>query len=159
MCGGWHDAAVTPPPTPTPRAAPAPAPRMAGRRGLLGAGGRFVVTGLLVLPVSLGLHLLATRGGVDVHTSRVASYVVGTVLVTMVNRHWTFRTPGVRRAAGWVALLYAVTFVVVMASHALALAVLPAVVAAPWVVAAAWFVSQGLGTTVNFAVLRGLVFR
>lgn len=161
MCEGWHDAAVTPPPTPTPGPVPGPVPGpgTAGRRGLLGAGGRFVVTGLLVLPVSLGLHLLATRAGVDVHTSRVASYVVGTVLVTVVNRLWTFRTPGVRRACGWVALLYAVTFVVVMATHALALAVLPAVVAAPWVVAAAWFVSQGLGTTVNFAVLRGLLFR
>jgi putative flippase GtrA len=138
---------------------PAPSSGTAARRGVLGAGGRFVVTGLLVLPLSLGLHLLATGAGLDVHASRVASYVVGTVLVSVVNQLWTFRAPGVRGAAGWVVLLYAVTFVVVIATHALALAVLPAIVAAPWVVAAAWFVSQGLGTTVNFAVLRGLVFR
>ena len=128
-------------------------------RGLLAGGARFLATGVVVLPLSLGLHLALVAAGVDMHVSRVLSYVAGTALVTVLHRRWTFGTPGVRGAAGWVALLYATTFVVVVVSHGVAVAVLPAVVATPWVVAAAWLVSQGLGTTVNFLVLRGLVFR
>jgi putative flippase GtrA len=125
----------------------------------LGGGARFLVTGLVVLPLSLGLHLLAVRAGLDVHASRVLSYVVGTALVTVLHRRWTFAAPGVRGATLWVALLYATTFVVVVLTHALAIHLLPAVLAPAWVVGTAWLVSQGLGTTVNFLVLRGLVFR
>jgi putative flippase GtrA len=128
-------------------------------RSLLGGGARFLATGLVVLPLSLGLHLVAVRAGLDVHASRVLSYVVGTALVAVLHRRWTFAAPGVRGATLWVAALYATTFVVVVVTHGLAISLLPAVVAAPWVVGTAWLVSQGLGTTVNFLVLRGLVFR
>ncbi|MDD7921243.1 GtrA family protein [Actinomycetospora callitridis] len=129
------------------------------RQGLVDGGARFLVTGLVVLPLSLGLYLGAVRVGGDPHVARVLSYVVGTALVAVLHRRWTFRTPGVRGALGWTALLYATTFAVVLITHGLALAVLPAVVAAPWITAGAWCVSQGLGTTINFLLLRGVVFR
>ncbi|HWN28902.1 MAG TPA: GtrA family protein, partial [Actinomycetospora sp.] len=122
-------------------------------------GARFLATGLVVLPLSLGLNLVAVRAGLDVHASRVLSYVVGTALVAVLHRRWTFAAPGVRGATLWVAGLYAATFVVVVLTHGIAIALLPAVEATPWVVGADWLVSQGLGTTVNFLVLRGLVFR
>ncbi|HSK62088.1 MAG TPA: GtrA family protein [Actinomycetospora sp.] len=138
---------------------PVGAPPAARGRDLLGGGARFLATGLVVLPLSLGLHLVAVRAGLDVHVSRVLTYVVGTALVTVLHRRWTFGAPGVRGATLWVAGLYATTFVVVVLTHGLAIALLPAVVAAPWVVGTAWLVSQGLGTAVNFLVLRGFVFR
>ena len=126
---------------------------------IVGGGARFLATGLVVLPLSLGLHLVAVRAGLDVHASRILSYVVGTALVTVLHRRWTFAAPGVRGATLWVAVLYATTFVVVVLTHGLAISLLPAVVTAPWVVGTAWLVSQGLGTAVNFLVLRGLVYR
>jgi putative flippase GtrA len=98
-----------------------------------------------VLPLSLGLYLGAVGIGVDPDVARVLSYVVGTALVAVLHRRWTFRTPGVRGALAWTALLYATTFAVVLITHGLALAVLPMVVAAPWITAGAWRVSQGLG--------------
>jgi putative flippase GtrA len=112
-----------------------------------------------VLPLSLGLHLALVRAGLDVHLARVLSFVAGTALVSVLHRRWTFRTAGARGAAGWMALLSAVTFAVVVLTHGLALAALPSVVGGGWVVPAAWVVSQGLGTTVSFAVLRGAVLR
>jgi putative flippase GtrA len=99
------------------------------------------------------------HGGLDVHLARVLSFVAGTALVSVLHRRWTFRSPGVRGAAGWMALVSAGTFVVVLLTHALALAALPSVLGEGWVVAAAWSVSQGLGTAVNFVVLRGAVLR
>jgi hypothetical protein len=95
----------------------------------------------------------------DPHVARDLSYLDGTALVAPLHRHWTFRTAGVRGALGWTALVYATTFAVVLITHGLAFAVLPAVVAAPCIMAGAWCVSQGLGTTINFLVLRGAVFR
>jgi putative flippase GtrA len=133
--------------------------RVVARQGLVDGGARFLATGLVVLPLSLGLYLGSVRVGVDPHVARVLSYVVGTALVAVLHRRWTFRTPGVRGALAWTALLYATTFAVVLITHGLALAVLPMVVAAPWITAGAWCVSQGLGTTINFLILRGAVFR
>lgn len=125
----------------------------------MGGVARFLVTGLVALPLSLGLYLGAVALGVDALAARVLSYLAGTTLVAVLHRRWTFRTAGVRGALGWTALLYATTFAVVVAAHGLALALLPAVVAAPWVAVTAWLVSQGLGTAINFLVLRGAVFR
>lgn len=121
--------------------------------------GRFLSSGLVVLPLSLGIYLGAVRAGIDVHLARVVSSVVGTAVVAVLHRYWTFGRPGVRGAAGWVALLYATTFVVVVLTHGLALILLPAVVTAPWAVVGAWLVSQGLGTVVNFLTLRSAIFR
>jgi putative flippase GtrA len=125
----------------------------------VGGIARFLATGLVVLPLSLGLYLAAVHLGVDALAARALSSVVGTALVAVLHRRWTFRTAGVRGALGWTALLYAATFAVVLVSHGIALALLPAVVAAPAIAVTAWVVSQGVGTAINFLVLRGAVFR
>ncbi|MEJ2864753.1 GtrA family protein [Actinomycetospora flava] len=127
--------------------------------GLVAAGARYLTAGLVVLPLSLGLHLVLVRAGVDVHLARVLSFVTGTALISVLHRRWTFRSRGVRGAAGWMVLLSATTFAVVVLTHGLALAALPALLEEAWVVPAAWFVSQGVGTTVTFLVLRGAVLR
>jgi putative flippase GtrA len=75
----------------------------------------------------------------------------------VLHRRWTFRTSGVRGAAGWVVLLYAAIFAVVVITHGLAIAALPD--ASWWVAPAAWLVSQGAGTTITFLVLDRAVFR
>ncbi|MDD7939484.1 GtrA family protein [Actinomycetospora lutea] len=99
------------------------------------------------------------HAGVDVHLARVLSFVAGTAVISVLHRRWTFRSSGVRGAAAWMAALSAVTVVVVLLGHGLALAALPSVVPDGWVVPAAWVASQGLGTTVTFLVLRGAVLR
>ena len=129
------------------------------RRGLVGGIARFLATGLVVLPLSLTVYLAAVALGVDALAARVLSYAVGTVLVAVLHRRWTFRTAGVRGALGWTALLYAATSAVVVVTHGVALALLPAVVAAPAIAVTAWVVSQGVGTAITFLVLRGAVFR
>jgi putative flippase GtrA len=63
------------------------------RRGLVDGGARFVVTGLAVLPLSLGLYPGSVRVGVDPHVARVLSYVVGIALAAVLHRRWTFVPP------------------------------------------------------------------
>lgn len=133
--------------------------RGSSRRGLVSGVARFLGTGLVVLPLSLGLYLGAVALGVDPLAARVLSSVVGTALVALLHRRWTFRTAGVRGALGWTALLYVATSAVVVVTHGIALALLPVVVAAPVIAVAAWVVSQGVGTAITFLVLRGAVFR
>ena len=127
-----------------------------GRRELVQQLLRFTAVGGVGAVVDLSVYLLALHLGVWVYAARALSFVCGTVTAYVLNRRWAFRVDsGARRAAGF-ALLYGTTFFVIIAVNAGALAVLPD---RWWTVTAAWALSQGLGTTCNFVMLRLVVFR
>ncbi len=126
------------------------------RDGLLRQLTRFVAVGALSAVVDLSVYTLGLHLGLATWLARAISFVCGTTTAYVLNRRWAFgveRSSG--RAAGFV-LLYATTFGVVVGVNALALLWLPE---RWWAPTLAWAVSQGLGTAVNFVVLRTVVFR
>jgi len=126
------------------------------RRTVLGQATRFAVVGVLGAVVDLSTYSLALHLGLGTTASRALSFCAGTATAYALNRRWAFGVEGsTGRAAGF-AVLYATTFVVILTTNALALALLPD---RWWTVTLAWALSQGLGTTCNFVVLRTVVFR
>ncbi len=126
------------------------------RDGLLRQLTRFVAVGALSAVVDLAVYTLGLHLGLPTWAARAISFVCGTTTAYALNRRWAFAVESSSgRAAGFV-LLYATTFTVVLAVNALALLWLPQ---ESWTTTAAWVVSQGVGTAVNFVVLRTVVFR
>src|SRR3712207_2421355 len=124
--------------------------------GLLGQLLRFGVVGGFSALVDLGVYTLCLHFGLTTYVARALSFTAGTTTAYFLNRRFTFDSAGgAGRAAGF-AVLYATTFVVILAVNALALVVLRD---GSWKVTLAWAISQGLGTAVNFVMLRLVVFR
>lgn len=126
------------------------------RRGFLGQASRFVAVGIIGALIDSGVYALGLHLDVWVHAARAISFVCGTAAAYALNRRWAFRASGGARRAASYAALYGVMFFVILGANALALALFPA---AWWAVPLAWIVSQGLGTTCNFVMLRTVVFR
>ena len=130
---------------------------MVSNGGATRQASRFVLVGALCALLDYGSYSALLEFGVWVHAAKAASFTLGTTAAFFLNRRFTFgvATGGVRQVAGF-ALLYLSTFAVNILVNALALHLLP-----PFRVeyAVAWLVAQGLATAVNFAVLRGAVFR
>jgi putative flippase GtrA len=117
---------------------------------------RFLLVGGVSALVDYGSYQLLLWLGVWVHLAKALSFIAGTTTAYLLNRRWTFRAPGSRaRFAGFVAL-YATTFCLNVGVNALALYLLPP---SPWEITIAFVIAQGTATTVNFLVLRGLIFR
>ena len=127
-----------------------------GRDGLLGQLVRFAVVGALGAVVDLSVYTLGVHLGLSYLVARAVSFVFGTATAYALNRRWAFRSEGGARRATGFALLYGTTFFVILGVNALALALLPD---AWWKVTLAWAISQGVGTAVNFVMLRTVVFR
>ncbi len=123
---------------------------------LLGQLVRFTVVGLFSAVVDFGVYTLALHLGLWVHAARALSFVCGTTTAYVLNRRWAFQVEGSSRQALGFVLLYGTTFFVILGVNALALAVLPD---RWWTVTLAWALSPGLGTVVNFVMLRTVVFR
>lgn len=117
---------------------------------------RFAVVAGLAAAVDLTIYHLALGAGLWDHAARALSFVVGTTLAYVLNRRWSFSVAHSRRRVAEFTALYGTTFFVVLALHALALAVLPV---AWWTTTAAWALSQAFGSTCNFIMLRLVVFR
>ncbi len=119
--------------------------------------GRFILVGALCALVDFGSYSALLAFGIWAHAAKAASFALGTTTAYFLNRRFTFgvSTGGVRQVSQF-ALLYSATFVVNVLTNALALQLLP-----PFRLeyAMAWLIAQGLATTVNFAVLRAVVFR
>ncbi len=126
------------------------------RRELVHQVLRFGLVGVLGAVVDLSVYLGALHLGLQTHLARTLSFVCGTATAYALNRRWAFRVEGGRRRAIGFSLLYGTTFLVIIGVNAGALAVLPDRL---WAVPVAWAVSQGLGTTCNFVMLRLVVFR
>jgi putative flippase GtrA len=127
-----------------------------GRRGVLGSLVRFGIVGAFSAVVDLSVYTVALHLGATTYVARAISFAAGTATAYALNRRWAFRVSGGSRRATGFALLYGTTFAVILGVNALALVVLPD---SSWKVTLAWAISQGIGTTVNFVMLRLVVFR
>ncbi len=128
------------------------------RIGLASQLARFVVIGGFCALVDFGVYQLLLHLGVWVHLAKACSFVAGTTTAYFLNRRFTFaaaRTGGAAQVGGF-ALLYTVTFFVNVGTNALLLALLPA---SGWEIPLAWVIAQGTATTINFVMLRTVVFR
>ncbi len=128
----------------------------AGRDGLLRQLTRFVVVGAFSAVVDLAVYTLGLHLGLPTYAARAVSFVCGTSTAYVLNRRWAFAVESSSGRAARFAALYATTFGVVLGVNALALLWLPQ---AWWTTTTAWVISQGVGTAVNFVVLRTVVFR
>lgn len=126
------------------------------RPGVTGQLLRFGIVGAFSALVDFSVYALGLHLGLATHLARAISFVAGTTTAYALNRRWAFAVSGGARRATAFALLYGTTFAVILSVNAAGLAVLPDTW---WRVPAAWAISQGVGTTVNFVMLRLVVFR
>lgn len=124
--------------------------------GLAGQLARFVVVGGFSALVDYGVYQALLGVGLDPSAAKAVSFGCGTTTAYLLNRRFTFRAAGgTGRFAAFLAL-YAVSFAVNVGVNALMLGVLPAL---PLRVTLAWVLAQGTATTINFVMLRAVVFR
>lgn len=128
------------------------------RAGLVRQLTRFVMVGGFCALVDSGAYWLLLHAGTWVHLAKALSFIAGTTTAYFLNKRFTFAGATDRGAsqAGGFALLYTVTFFVNVGTNALMLELLPTM---RWEYAIAWVVAQGVGTTINFVMLRTVVFR
>lgn len=122
---------------------------------------RFVVTGGLSAVVDFGLLVVGMNLlGLDATLAKAISFVAGTTTAYLINRRWTFvAAPSKRRFAAVVAL-YGLTFALQVGLFTLVHAWLLANWGSQTLAQVIGFViAQGVATTVNFIVQRGLIFR
>lgn len=139
-----------------------PAPDAASDRlGLRTQLVRFVATGGLSAVVDLGLLVvLMNLAGLDHTPAKAASFVAGTTTAYLINRRWTFVAEPSKRRFAAVMALYALTFALQVGLFA---------VLYPWLLVlwgsrpaaqvVGFVIAQGVATTVNFIVQRGVIFR
>jgi putative flippase GtrA len=131
-------------------------PRPATPPALVSQLTRFVLVGGLSAMVDYGIYQLLLHLGVWVHLAKGLSFIAGTTTAYLLNRRWTFQAPGSRRRFVAFLFLYGTTFFVNVGMNALALALLPD---SPWRITIAFVIAQGTATTINFVVMRTLIFR
>lgn len=124
-------------------------------RSLHGQLARFLVVGSCTVAVDFVVYqgLLALEVPVD--PAKATSFVLATVLAYVLNRLWTFRSPGGARRALAFGLLYGTTLVVNVGVNAASLGLLDD---RPWDVEIAFLIAQACSTTLNFLAMRYVVF-
>lgn len=121
---------------------------------------RFVLTGGLSALVDFGLLVLLMHLGLGHTAAKALSFVAGTTTAYLINRRWTFVAEPSRRRFAAVVVLYAVTFALQVGLFSLLFTALSAQDLSLRVVQLVGFVvAQGVATTVNFVVQRGVIFR
>jgi putative flippase GtrA len=121
---------------------------------------RFVLTGGLSAVVDFGLLVLLMAAGLSHTHAKALSFVAGTTTAYLINRRWTFRAEPSRRRFAAVVVLYALTFALQVGLFSVLFDRLTgAGLGRLTVQAVAFVVAQGVATTVNFVVQRGVIFR
>ena len=123
---------------------------------------RFVLIGAVAALVDLGAYQLLLLAGTWAPLAKGVSFVLGTTTAYLLNRRFTFASSaGGRGRFLGVVLLYASTFAVnvAVASVVLWLLEAPSVGTPPLPALVAWFVAQACATTINFVVMRTVIFR
>ena len=142
-----------------PATAPAAAPEKLGLKAQLV---RFVVIGALAAAVDLGVYQLLLALGVWAPLAKGVSFILGTTTAYLLNRRYTFAASkgGSGRFLGFV-ILYGSTFAanVAVASLVLWLVHAPSVGTPPLPGFVAWFVAQAVATSINFVVMRTVIFK
>jgi putative flippase GtrA len=126
------------------------------RIGLFGQLGRFVAVGALSALVDFGIYHALLGLGLWVHGAKAISFICGTTTAYLLNRRFTFDSAGGKARLAGFTLLYGTTFALNVGMNALMLALLPAM---PLRLSLAWVIAQGTATTVNFVMLRTVIFR
>lgn len=142
-----------------PSAAPAAAP---DRLGLKAQLVRFVAIGAVAAVVDLGVYQLLLHLGAWAPLAKGISFILGTTTAYVLNRRYTFAASkgGSGKFLGFV-LLYGSTFAanVAVASLVLHLMGAPSVGTPPIPGVVSWFVAQAVATSINFVVMRTVIFR
>ena len=121
---------------------------------------RFVLTGGLSALVDFGLLVLLMHLGLGHTAAKSLSFIAGTTTAYLINRRWTFVAEPSRRRFAAVVVLYAVTFGLQVGLFSLLFTALTAQDLSLRVVQLVGFVvAQGVATTVNFVVQRGVIFK
>ena len=121
---------------------------------------RFVLTGGLSALVDFGLLVLLMHLGLGHTAAKALSFVAGTTTAYLINRRWTFRAEPSRRRFVAVVVLYALTFGLQVGLFSVLFDALAARgLSLPIVQLVGFVVAQGVATTVNFIVQRGVIFR
>jgi len=132
--------------------------RLEGLResGLIRQLARFSITGSIAVAVDFSIYRSIWYATGLVHPAKAISFVAATIVAYLLNQRWTFSSPGnTRKLAGFI-MLYSGAFFVNVGVNALLLWILPE---AAWSTIAAFLGAQATSTTMNFIVLRGLIFR
>jgi putative flippase GtrA len=116
----------------------------------------FVLVGGFSALIDYGIYYGLLSLGLWIHGAKGVGFVAGTTTAYLLNRRLTFQARGSRaRFAGFMGL-YATTFAVNVGMNAVMLQLLPQ---AWWEITAAFVVAQGTATTLNFTVMRSVIFR
>jgi putative flippase GtrA len=123
---------------------------------------RFVAIGAVAASVDLGFYAGLLALGTWAPLAKAVSFILGTTTAYLLNRRFTFASSsgGAGRFLGFV-LLYGSTFAVNVGVATLVLHVMDAPSVNPGVLAGflSWFVAQACATTINFVVMRTVIFR
>lgn len=121
---------------------------------------RFVLTGGLSAVVDFGILVLLMHLGLGHTGAKALSFVAGTTTAYLINRRWTFVAEPSRRRFAAVVVLYALTFGLQVGLFSVLFDALSAQGLSLRVVQLVGFVvAQGVATTVNFVVQRGVIFK
>lgn len=122
---------------------------------------RFVAIGGFCALIDFGTYsLLLGLAGWPVWLSKSISFILGTTASYLINRKFTFSgaSSGNSKAkAGAFVIVYTTTFFVNMGSNQLLVLLFDAQEA--WQFTLFWVIAQGLGTLINFVMLKWVVFR
>lgn len=131
------------------------------RLGLFNQLVRFIVIGGGCALIDAGTYALLLGGaGWPAAVSKTISFILGTGTSYLVNRKYTFSGAGrgnTTAKASAFAVLYTVTFFVNLGTNQLLIFMFQAHLA--WQYALFWVIAQGLGTLINFVMLKVLIFR
>ncbi|MFF5352506.1 GtrA family protein [Saccharopolyspora hirsuta] len=131
------------------------------RLGVLNQLIRFVVIGGGCAVIDFGTYsVLLGLAGWPVWLSKSISFILGTTASYLINRKFTFQganTGNTKAKAGAFALLYTITFFVNTGTNQLLVVLFNA--QEPWQFTLFWVIAQGLGTLINFVMLKVLIFR
>ncbi len=133
----------------------------APKRGLLTQLVRFIAIGGVCAVIDFGTYsLLLGLAGWPVWLSKSISFILGTTTSYFINRKFTFNganTGNTKAKAAGFAIIYTTTFFVNVGTNQLLVLLLNA--NAAWHYTAIWVIAQGLGTMINFVLLKWVVFR
>ena len=122
---------------------------------------RFILIGGGCAIIDYGTYMALLAGlGWPAWVSKTISFILGTTASYVINRKFTFSgasTGNSGAKAGAFALLYTVTFFVNVGTNQLL--ILLTHPDANWHYTLIWVVAQGLGTLINFVMLKLVVFR
>lgn len=123
---------------------------------------RFVLIGGVAACVDLGVYQLLLALGVWAPLAKGVSFILGTTTAYLLNRRFTFAASsgGGAKFLGFV-VLYGSTFAVNVGVASLVLHLMDAPTVNPPLIASllSWFVAQACATTINFVVMKWVLFR